>query len=157
MHDVWATVFLCDHIKFIIASFFFFLTYYHFVFLLWDSLQTSINMLLKGKRAFFFLSYTDGIVCLHSTLRVLLPLRHDYFCTLVCVLALYVRTCWSGRWSRAACSCARAQRPYGMFSSCCGCVTAMECSFASLALRTPRACCFSTSSCEIIREIMLPI
>lgn len=52
-------------------------------------------------------------------LCVLLRLLHDYFCMVVCVLALFLRTHWSGKRSRAACSCAAgvsAQRPFACLS-----------------------------------------
>lgn len=114
---------------------FLFETFYHFVFLSLHSLWTSTNMLLKGKRAFICL--TPMALSAYIPLCVLLHLLHDYFCMLVRVFALFLRTYWIPERSRAACACvtgASAQRPIACFcslSSCCCCVTAMNCSFAS--------------------------
>lgn len=62
---MYGLLYSCETIKFYIG-FFLFSTFYNFVFLLLHSFWTSTNVLLKGKKK--RLSYTNGIVCLHSTL-----------------------------------------------------------------------------------------
>lgn len=124
--------------NFRVACFYLFIIFFSFYNFFW----TSVNMLLKRKRA-FFLSYTDGLPTFHFVCCYIYDMvkkKHLYASLhLSFILCQDVFEWTVKQGSLRLCSwgecLASRHMPFVIYSSCCCCVTAMKYAFAFLALK----------------------